>query len=257
MDARDPLSEAYAFLRKVVGLIAVTLPFVIVGGDAIIDRLDDAPVDSKIPLGSISIYYYERTGGWFVGSLFALAIFFLSYEYTSRDGRSADNVVSSIASGLAVGVALLPTASSGESADGAAAVVATIHLVCAASLFALLAWFSLYQFTKTGGEVTRSTPSSDRVMRILRTTPEHLAKMTENKQRRNRIYRGCGWIIVACIALVVISNAADLDLLFWCESVAVIAFGISWLVKGGFLGWLVDTRSTEQMGPKRRSDRLR
>lgn len=236
----DPLSGAYAFLQKVIGIIAVTLPIVIVGGDVLIDRLDDEPLNSPVPLGSISIYYYERTGGYFVGSLFALAVFFLSYDIRPRPGRTADNLMSSFASVMAIGVALLPTASSGSMATGAALVVGTIHLVCAATLFALLAVFSLYQFTKTGGEVTEHTPWRDRLMRIFRTTPGHEAHMTPNKRRRNTVYRVCGWIIVACIVMVVISNIADLDLLFWCESIAVIAFGVSWLVKGGFLGILAD-----------------
>jgi hypothetical protein len=236
----DPLSGAYSFLQKVIGLIAVTLPIVIVGGDVVIDRIDDDPLNSKIPLGSISIYYYERTGGYFVGSLFALAVFFLSYDIRPRAGRTVDNLMSSFASAMAIGVALLPTSSSGERAQGGAQVVATIHLVCAATLFALLAIFSLYHFTKTTGEVTRNTPWRERLMRIFRTTPGHEDGMTPNKRRRNTVYRVCGWIIVVCIAMVVVSNAADLDLLFWCESVAVVAFGISWLVKGGFLGILAD-----------------
>jgi hypothetical protein len=236
----DPLSGAYAFLQKVIGLIAVTLPLVIVLGDVVIDRIDDEPLNSSIPLGSISVYYYERTGGYFVGSLFALAVFFLSYDIRPRAGRTADNLLSSFASAMAVGVALLPTSSAGSSAQGGAKVVGTIHLVCAATLFGLLAIFSLYQFTKTAGEVTSQTPWRERLMRIFRTAPGHAAKMTSNKRQRNTVYRVCGWIIVVCIAMVGVSNLADLDLLFWCESVAVIAFGVSWLVKGGFLGILAD-----------------
>lgn len=238
--ASEALSEAYAFLQKVIGLIAVTLPIVIVGVDAVIDRLDDDPYDSTIPLGSISIYYYERTGGYFVGSLCALAVFFLSYDFKPRAGRSADNVMSTFASVMAIGVAFLPTSNAGSQATGGALVVATIHLVCAAILFALLAIFSLYHFTKTTGEVTAATPWRERLMRIFRTAPEYAARMTSNKRRRNHVYRVCGWIIVACIATVVVSNVADLDLLFWCEAVAVIAFGVSWLVKGEFLGILAD-----------------
>jgi hypothetical protein len=236
----DPLSGAYSFLQKVIGLIAVTLPVIIVGGDLLVDRIDDDPLNSKIPLGSISIYYYERTGGYFVGSLFALAVFFLSYDIRPRAGRTADNLLSTFASVMAIGVALLPTSSAGSRARGGAQVIGTIHLVCAATLFALLAIFSLYQFTKTGGEVTQETPWGERLMRIFRTTPGHDEHMTPNKRRRNTVYRVCGWIIVVCIAMVVVSNIADLDLLFWCESVAVIAFGVSWLVKGGFLGILAD-----------------
>ncbi len=72
---------------------------------------------------------------------------------------------------------------------------------------------------------------------------------TPQKRARNRIYRLCGWAIVASIAVIAITKAAqgflDVTLLpaqsvFWLESVAVIAFGVSWLVKGEALGILVD-----------------
>jgi hypothetical protein len=52
----------------------------------------------------------------------------------------------------------------------------------------------------------------------------------------NHVYRACGAVIVASIVLVVASNVVDppssWHALFWLESVGVVAFGISWLVKG-------------------------
>jgi len=247
---RTASEDAYSFLRKVVGLIAVSLPFVLVLGDAAIDRIDDDPTNSGIPLGSISIYYYERTGGWFVGSLFALAVFFLSYDYrpdrpgNARKGRSPDNRMSTFASAMAVGVALFPTSGPEVDETDGTLLVEVVHFVCAATLFVLLAVFSLYQFTKTGGEVTATTPWRERLVRIFRTAPEHEDKMTPQKIRRNRLYRVCGWTIVVCIVIAAASNVVDDRLFrgsfFWAEAVAIVAFGISWLVKGGFAGWLAD-----------------
>ena len=89
--------------------------------------------------------------------------------------------------------------------------VGTVHLICAGVLFVALAIFSLLQFTKTDPGTT----------------------MTPRKRIRNRVYRFCGWTIVACIVLICVSNVVHWHLLFWFESVAVLAFGASWLVKSG------------------------
>ncbi len=231
------LSEAYIYLQRIVGTIAITLPFVVAGGDALFG-------DSGLR-GSISAYYYGRTGGYFVGSLFALAMFFLSYDYRPREQRSIDNKLSNVASAAAIGVALLPTPSNGSLATGSAKVIGTLHLVSAGTLFGLLAIFSLYHFTKTGGEVTATTTWGDRLRRIFVTQPAHLDKMSAQKRRRNRIFRVCGWIIVACIVLILVSNAFGWKLLFWLESVAVVAFGFSWLVKGGAVWFLNDPVEAE------------
>jgi hypothetical protein len=68
--------------------------------------------------------------------------------------------------------------------------------------------------------------------------------MSAQKRRRNRVYTVCGWIIVAAIVLVIVSNIVDppsgWNTLYWLETVAVVAFGVSWLVKGEFLGILAD-----------------
>jgi uncharacterized membrane protein YobD (UPF0266 family) len=68
--------------------------------------------------------------------------------------------------------------------------------------------------------------------------------MSAQKRRRNQVYMVCGWIIVAAIVLVIVSNIVDppsgWNTLYWLETVAVVAFGVSWLVKGEFLGILAD-----------------
>jgi cell division protein FtsW (lipid II flippase) len=137
-------------------------------------------------------------------------------------GYERDNVCSTIASVMAVGVALFPTASDAGTASSGAKVIATMHLAFACTLFVLLAIFSLFFFTQ-----------SDKTQ-----------DMGREKRRRNLVYRVCGWIIVAAIGLVVLTEIAKppstWHTLFWLESVAVVSFGVSWLVKGGFRGWLAD-----------------
>ena len=63
--------------------------------------------------------------------------------------------------------------------------------------------------------------------------------MTEEKKKRNRIYRTCRVVILVCIGLIgLISTpwlegfAASLKPVFWLETFALWAFGFSWFVKG-------------------------
>lgn len=235
------LAGAYSYLQKVVGVIAVLFPVVVPAGDWLID--------GHGLRGSLSAYYYGRTGGYFVGSLCAMAVFFLSYEYRPRPGREWDNRLANVACFAALGVALLPTASNGGSATGGAAVVSFLHLASAGLLFVLLAIFSLYQFTKTAGEDTGRMPLGERLGRLVRTAPGFLARMTPRKRVRNRVHRACGWVIVACIVGILLSNAFHWGLLFWLEAVAVLAFGFSWLVKGDFFPFLADEPVVDLTAP--------
>jgi hypothetical protein len=218
-EARDAagdsaLADAYTYLQKAVGLIAVLLPFTVAIGNLVFG--------GHGLKGSISAYYYTPMGNVFVGSLCALAVFFLSYNYRPLPSFELDNLLSTAASVAALGVAFFPTTSDSVTASNGEKMIAVVHLICACALFVLLAVFSLFLFT-------RSAPN---------------APVTDAKKRRNLLYRICGGIIVGAIVLVVVSNAVSppksWHALFWLESIAVVAFGVSWLVKGGFLGILAD-----------------
>jgi len=96
--------------------------------------------------------------------------------------------------------------------------VGQLHMLCAALFFATLAYFCLFLFTRSS--VDHPTPQ---------------------KLRRNRVFRACGCTMLVCIGLIGIYFAwleegvpavKDYEPVFWLESVAVIAFGVSWLVKG-------------------------
>lgn len=213
--ARDSaLAGAYVFLQRLVGVVAVSLPFVVAVGAV---ALGDNDIES-----SISAYYYTPMGNVFVGALSALGVFFLSYQHKPLPGYRLDNRLSYGASAAVIGVALLPTAEHEAEAGTGEWWVSTGHLVSACVLFVLLAIFSLTQFTK-------SRPG----------TP-----LSRAKRQRNTVYRVCGAVIVAVIVLVALSNLVDPPAswrsLFWLESLGVIAFGVSWLVKSGIGGGLAD-----------------
>jgi hypothetical protein len=214
MDAGyEELAAAYSYLQKAVGLIAVTLPVVVIGGGGLSGGgLQD----------SISAYYYTHLGNYFVGSLFALGVFFLSYQYRAMPGFSRDNHLSTFASVMAIGVALCPTTLHPGTATGGERFVGTMHLVFAGTLFVLLAVFSLFLFTKTDPRLA----------------------MTRQKEQRNRVYRISGWTIVAALVAVPTTKVAHVPdswhTFLWLESIMVVAFGVSWLIKGEFLHILAD-----------------
>jgi hypothetical protein len=169
--------------------------------------------------GSISAYYYTSSRNYFVGSLCALAVFFLSYEYRHLNEFRADNYLSNLASIAALGVAFLPTTRGGVASTGPEKAVGILHYGCAVTLFAILAAFCLFLFTRSQGGATAQ------------------------KVVRNRLYRSCGGVIVGCLVLCAIALWTTPDgwrALFWLESIMVWAFALSWLVKGEFRGILAD-----------------
>ena len=215
------LASAYTHLQQIVGVIAVLLPFALLIGNKALsgDELES----------SISAYYHTPMGDVFVGALCALGVFFLSYNYKPLPGFNLDNKLSTLASVAAFGVAFFPTTSDATPATQSEQVVGRVHLSFAFVLFGLLAVFALFLFPRAGGE------------------------MTAAKRHRNIVYKACGWIIVGAMVLVPVSNLTDppdgLHAFFWLETICVVAFGVSWLVKGGFLGILADKKPTPTPAP--------
>ncbi len=168
-------ATSYAYLQQVVGVIALTLPFVLILGN----RLFGGELK-----GSISAYYYTHMGSYFVGSLFALGVFFVSYQHRPLPDYAWDNRFANLAGIMAIAVALFPVASNPGNASAGSKTVAVFHLACAATLFALLGTFALVFFTKSG------EPNL----------------MSKQKQQRNLVYRVCGSTIFAAIALIVVTE---------------------------------------------------
>ncbi len=191
---------SYLTLRRVIGIMGILFPVLLASlclwlGEC--TGLKD----------SISDYYHTDVRDLFVGVLFAIAWFLFSYKgYSAVDDR-----VGNLACAFALGVALFPTGSE-------VAAIRVLHIVCASALFLALAWFSLVLFRKKG---------------------EH---PTEQKIKRNRVYMVCGVAMLGCMALIAIYAAflsetavVDLKPVFWLETLALWAFGFSWLTKGEVL----------------------
>lgn len=204
-DSRS-LVLSYLTLRKAIGVLGISLPFVLSLGALLIFKV-------RVP-ETISDFYYTGMGDVFVGTLCAIGVFLLSYKgYEKEDDFAGD-----LACVFAIGVALFPTTPAGDP-ETLEKTIGAAHLVFAALFFFTLAYFSLCLFTKT--DLTK--------------TP------TPRKIRRNQVYKVCGYTIVASIVLIVLYAFLSEDIkdvlstcnpVFWLESVAVVAFGMSWLIKG-------------------------
>jgi undecaprenyl pyrophosphate phosphatase UppP len=93
---------------------------------------------------------------------------------------------------------------------------ATLHLVCAASLFVILALMSIFLFRLSDCPKEKQSPQ---------------------KRKRNVVFLVCGLVILASIAaagiyLLVAEDEEQSTFVLWMEAIALLAFGISWLTKG-------------------------
>jgi hypothetical protein len=203
---------SYLNLRIGLGFVGLMLPIVLMIGAFLFNNCSQIQP-------SISHYYYTVMGNYFVGSLCAVALFLFFYKGYSR----LDNIVAKIAAHAALAVAFFPTdpdiASYCEFVTNKRFIsVNYIHYAGAAILFSCFAFFSLVLFTKT----------------------DPTKVMTQQKKARNSIYVTCGIIISACIILLAIYNSIDsLEFILGkykptlvLESIALFAFGISWIAKG-------------------------
>jgi len=193
-----------AALRRAIGVIGIGLPVVLLLGQALVLR---APLPE-----TISGFYYTGMRDVLVGAMCAIGVYLLYYPGYDR----GDNLTSATAGLGAITLALSPTTPPPPAVPTTAEVIAgVVHYTGAGVFFLALAYLSYFRFTRTAGDPT------------------------ERKLQRNALYRVCGVVMVVAIAVAVLLDrvlpAAVLGAVrpvFWLEAVAVLAFGVSWLVKG-------------------------
>ncbi|MFQ6027871.1 MAG: DUF998 domain-containing protein [Dehalococcoidia bacterium] len=204
----NPLLVSFGDLRRGLGIMGIALPFVLALGNLIIFQ--------EGLQTSISDYYHTDMGDVLVGTLCAVGVFLAAYQgYTRRE-----NLISYLTGVFAIGVALFPTTPAGATTFQQN--IGIVHLIFAALLFLSFAYFALRVFTQGDTSVAR-------------------------KRRRNKVYIVSGIAILLCILLIIIANVV-LDEsqkeaykpVFWLEAIAIVFFGISWLVKGTALPLLRD-----------------
>jgi hypothetical protein len=212
----DPVGMRYvqSFLRLRIGVgaLAILLPPALV----IVDGLwFNGGWSSR---DSLSDYYYSGARELFVGTLCAVGVFLIAYKVAEKN---LDNTLSGVAGVAAVGVALFPTNNDASVAltplqdELTEGFVAGIHYGCAVVFISLLAALSVYFGIREGKRPARQT------------------------RRPPRFWRDFHWIcagvIGAALLFMLVAQVGDVgpkDALFIGETVAVLAFAVSWLAKG-------------------------
>ena len=196
--------KMYYRIRNICGLLGMVLPWLALISAGIADK------PSSSWWHSISATYYQSPA--LAAILTAAAIVLMTY-----DGYSTiDNVITTISGVFGLLIVLFPC--NVGWLDNSARVgffqlpikaSAIVHNISAAVFFCLLAFNSLFLFTKHGEE------------------------MTDRKRLRNKIYIACGiGMVISLILIVALQRLAGWWVLIG-EILALQFFGFAWLVKGG------------------------
>lgn len=226
---REQARSFYA-VRRAIGLLGIAIPisllfYALVWPGAAGRGMQD----------SISAFYHTHMGDVLVGALSAVAVFLISYlGYEPKEGENrvvTDFWVSTAAGIGALGVALFPTgAPEGlctpgqtyfdrptEDAGNARCAIQGlfqhpefVHLASAALFFAAISVMCLFLFPRGANGITF-------------------------RRGEHRVYLVCGAILGLAALGLLLTIFGILDgpnVVFWLESVGVIAFAVAWLVKG-------------------------
>ncbi|MDQ2090387.1 hypothetical protein [Marimonas arenosa] len=199
-------------VRQALGLLGLVFPVLLLLGG----WLENARVQP-----SISDYYHTTLRDIYVGTLFAIGIFLVSYKGHVRENgeRLSDNLAATLAGVGAFGLAVFPN----QVVPGTKNIFEFFlgeyakwgHFVAAVLFLGAMAYLSLVKFARSG------------------------------KPARRRIYRLCGWAILlfggaatlfsilrAWTSLGWSDTIESSGIIFWFEALGIWAFGISWLTKG-------------------------
>lgn len=205
----DPHQFSGKKLQFIIGILGMIFPFILIIGAKLIG-------DCGWVQETISAYYHTVMRDAFVGILCAVALAFIVY----RGHHTYDYYLTNVAGLLALGVAFFPTDVTNKDIGcfidfgvKYPTLYAWIHVSCALLLFLLLAFISRYIFTLSRNET------------------------------RNRVYRICSYFMAGAIVLILLYQLIkgdypfidQLEPVFILEAIVLMAFGVSWLTKGGLL----------------------
>ena len=203
----------YLRIRNLCGFLGIILPWLALFSAGIADH------PSPEWWWSLSATYYLSPA--LVGVLVPACIVLISYIGYDN----LDNLITSLAGTFGLGIVLFPCKVSwipdGTPVGFFQIPIETshiIHTVCAALFFFTIAMNSLFQFTRTSGN------------------------MTDRKIIRNKVYRFCGYGMLALEAAFLILRLVKAPG-YWIMIIEVLLlhlFGFAWLVKGGAFRFLND-----------------
>jgi hypothetical protein len=194
--------------RRLIGILGILLPLLVwfVAGLRPTEELPRWGL-----LTSVSAYYYTGSVAIFVGVLFALSLFLLSYP--GYEDVKADRVVGWVGGAAALGVGLFPAEAPNDALkpDWWRPWMGVTHYLLAVVLFVTFILFSIWLFRKS--DVPKR---SDRPF---------------EKRTRDDLCLICGLTMIVCLLWAMGASIAHKPF-FVPEAIAILAFAISWLAKG-------------------------
>jgi len=233
--SKDPLVFSSYTIRLMIGAIALLFPVVV---------LLSAPGITP----SLSWSYYTGARDLFVGLLFVIGAFLVSYQghkqtlqkkaagkFRKWVGENQETFVAMVG-GVAAGAAAVAPTAKCFTAD-CLVPTAILHYVGATILFAATAYFCLVAFV---GRV-RAKLAADEGSRASKKTAKALLAP---KRLRIGVYLFCGWgivlIMLASIVAAITRFYPISNFTFWMETVSLELFGFAWLTASHYLPILTD-----------------
>lgn len=209
-------------IRVFAGVLGMTLPWIAMLGAFIVSRAQPQTMPAEFWTKlSISETYYLTPA--LAGILTTAAVVLMSYKGYSL----LDHVITSISGVFGIMIVLFPCNCpmvTNETLVGffqlPARISDIIHCTAAVIFFILLAFNSIFLFTKDGNDKNQ--------------------ELSKQKKIKNFIFRICGVGMLGGMALVLFPTF-DAQI-FIAEAIALTFFGISWLVKGEVFGLLADKK---------------
>ena len=196
-------------LRCFIGWLGMALPLIVLG----LSLAFGYPFPDSIS----ATYFVPTCIAPFMIILGAAGILLMNYEGYDK----VDDMLNTTAGICGLGVCLFPCAATADPHIGTfnlpVNVSDTLHMIFALAFFGILAYNSIFQFTKGVGEPT------------------------VNKKKRNIIFRVCGIGMVASFVLLPLATFDIISIphVIWViETIALAFFGISWLTKADRYKWL-------------------
>ena len=198
-------------LRVGLGVLGMLLPFIV----SILAIVFNCIPGHIVPDSISATYYFEPCVTPFMIILGASSIILMCYKGYDR----TDDIICTISGVMGLCICLFPCGATTLKYVGTfqlpAVISQWIHNISAILFFLLLAYNSFFLFTK--GD----------------------ANPTENKKKRNIIYRVCG--VGMAISFLFIIPMVIFDIwggTWFVETIALVFFGISWLTKADIFPFL-------------------
>ena len=187
-------------LRAIIGWLGMLLPWIVV---VLIGYFPP----------SISATWYTNACTVFMIILGSASFLLISYKGYDK----IDDILLTCSGIAGMGICLFPCSIPSVTGEVGTFLIDdqisnTIHFICAIIFFGLLAYNSLFLFTKSGG-----------------------GEITKEKKARNIIFKICGIGMVASFLILLIPIPCKIWIV---ETIALFFFGISFLTKANIYPWL-------------------